>query len=122
QNPRQEADTRAESQRRQLPGRGPFVDRVAPDAQERSGFAHGPERLGRWSDLGTHRTRLLVSASVSFTAGFLLFEAGPALIANFVVAGREEVADIVVLIEPHRLAVGLDDFRHHLRQEPALSR
>src|SRR2546421_535792 len=48
---------------------------------------------------------LLFRTSRALALLCLLLEAGPALVADLVIAGREQVPDVVVLVHAHRLAV-----------------
>src|SRR5205807_5766604 len=61
------------------------------------------------------------SRSFSFSFLRLLLEAGPALVADLVVAAGEQVADVLVLIESHRLAVRFEHVGDHLGERPPVA-
>src|SRR4051812_251434 len=65
---------------------------------------------------------LLSRTSRALAVLCLLLEARPALVADLVVASREEVADVVVLVHAHRLAVCLQDFGDHLGEGPPVAK
>src|SRR4051812_9741617 len=59
--------------------------------------------------------------SFSFSFLRLLLEAGPALVADLVVAAGEKVADVLVLVESHRLAVRFEHVGDHLGERPPVA-
>src|SRR3954462_13895742 len=65
---------------------------------------------------------LLSRTSRALAVLCLLLEARPALVADLVVASREEVADVVVLVHAHRFAVCLQDFGDHLGEGPPVAK
>src|SRR5207253_11154224 len=61
-------------------------------------------------------------SSVSLAVALaLLLEPRSALVADLVVTGGEQMTDVVVLVHPQRLAIGLEHFGHHPRQEPPVA-
>src|SRR5438045_221382 len=65
---------------------------------------------------------LLFRTSRALALLCLLLEAGPALVADLVIAGREQVPDVVVLVHAHRLAVCLEDLGDHLGEGPPVAK
>src|SRR5437763_16041063 len=65
---------------------------------------------------------LLFRTSRALALLCLLLEAGPALVADLVIAGREQVPDVVVLVHAHRLAVCLQDLGDHLGEGPPVAK
>src|SRR3954470_16954540 len=65
---------------------------------------------------------LLIRTSRALALLCLLLEAGPALVADLVVAGREQVADVGVLVHAHCLAVCLEDLGDHLGDGPPVAK